>query len=115
MSCKIGAIIFLLINLSTFEHVSAQYKYSIDIEVKKGRRVPLNFLITQTKQDIKLASEVRKKNRATKKASKAISRHTYNIQTKEVRKRMRRSKRKAKIFNRGKVPLSVKLKMFLNG
>ena len=115
MSYKIGAIIFLVINLSIFRSVYAQYNYSIDTKELKARRVPLKFKVTQTKQTINKNLEIRKKKRIAKKVSRQISRHTYSIQTREVKRRMRKARKRAENNNKGKVPLYVKLKKITNG
>ena len=115
MSYKIGAIIFLVINLSIFISVKAQYNYSIDIGERKTRRVSVKYRITQTKQTISTNLEIRKKKRVAKKVSKVTSRHAYSIQTNEVKRRMRKSKKRAENNNKGKVPLYVKLKTFTDG
>ena len=112
---KYGAIIVLFINISLIKQVSAQYKYSIDIKEKKSRRVPLKFLIQQTRQNLKTGHKANINRRKIKRASKAISKHTYNIQTREVKRRMKKTRKKANNHNENKITLSDKLKIFFDG
>lgn len=115
ISYKFGAIIFILINLFAFSSVSAQYKYSIDIKERKTRKVPLKYRVTQAKQDFKLYLEIKKRRRVANRVSRVTIRHTYRIQTAEVKRRMRKSKKRAENHNKGRVPLIVKFKKLLNG
>lgn len=107
---KIGAIFLFLLFCFNFKIANAQYRYSIDIETAKSRRVPLKFAINEAKVNLKESTEHRKKKKLELKASKQIRKHTYSIQTRKVKKRMNKSLKKAECFNRGKVPISVKLK-----
>jgi len=91
---------------------SAQKNYSIDINAQKKRSVSIGFFIQQSKEKIKSAGKNRKRKRAEIKLSKKIRKHTYSIQTKEVKKRMKKSGKKAKRYNRGKPAICVKLKNF---
>jgi hypothetical protein len=115
MLYKIGTIIFFVLIFSGFKPVKAQYKYSIDIKTQKSRSVPLKYRITKAKESIKTNKELRKKKRSAIKSSKKIKKHTYRIQTREVKKRMKMSNKKAENFNKGKVPLGVKLKKIIDG
>ncbi len=93
----------------------AQGKYSIDVK-SKDRKVPVSYFVNQTKVQFKDAREWRKMKRIKDKGSKKTKRHVYNIQTREVKKRMKKSERKSDNYNRGKIPLGVKLKrLILNG
>ena len=109
---KIGAIFLFLLFCFNFKILNAQlqYRYSIDIETKNSRRVPLKYTVNEAKENFKESTEHRKKKRIELKLSKQIRKHIYSIQTREVKKRMRKSRKKAEYFNREKVPLSVKLK-----
>ncbi len=107
---KIKAIILTIVLLSVFSAVNAQYKYSIDIKSRGGQRAPMKYAVLSAKKDFQATSAIRKKIRTDEKVSKKIKRHTYKIQTLKVKKRMRKSEKTAKNYNRGKVPLSVKLK-----
>lgn len=115
MSYKIGAIIFLVINLSVFKSVYAQYNYSIDVGNRKERKGSLKYRIAQTKKTINTNLEIKKKRRVMKKVSRKTIRHTYSIQTQDVKRRMRKSKKRAEYNNKGKVPLNIKIKNFTNG
>jgi len=105
----------MIVNLLIFSQVSAQYKYSIDIEERKGRRIPLKFFVNQKKEQFKQVVETNKQRRIADRVSRKISNRTYRIQTATVRKRMRKSKKRAENHNKGKIPFSVKFKRLLNG
>ena len=98
---KIGTIFLFLIICFNFKIVNAQlqYRYSIDIETKKSRRVPLKYAVNEAKENFKESAEHRKKKRIKLKTSKQIRKHTYSIQTRKVKKRMRNSRKKAEYFN----------------
>jgi hypothetical protein len=93
--------------------VLAQKNYSIDFGTLTNRRVPISYFIEQTQQNIKVSAQVRKEHRLENRESRRIRKHTYAIQTKEVKKRMKESRKKADFYNRGKKPLRVKLKKVL--
>lgn len=103
-------LFIIILSISNLFVCFGQPRYSIDIEPPKNRRIPISYLISQSSEKIKESKRIRKKHRIERKTSKKIIKHTYSIQTKKVRKRMRKSRKKAEIFNRGKLPLSVKLK-----
>lgn len=115
MLYKIETIIFFVLIFFGFNTVKAQYKYSIDIKTQKTRSVPLKYRIAKTKESIKTNSELRKKKKSALKSAKKIKKHAYRIQTRETKKRMKMSEKKAEYFNKGKVPLGVKLKNLLDG
>jgi hypothetical protein len=93
-----------------------QYIYSIDIKPTKERRVPVKYYIEQVKLNVKTSNAIKEKHRVLRKNSKKIRKRTYNIQTHAVKKRMRKSLKEAENYNRGKMPLRVKLiKLFNNG
>jgi hypothetical protein len=112
---KIGAIIIMVILCCDSKALWAQYQYSIDIEVKRSRRVPIKFVVLKTVASVNATVEHRKKKRGELKLSKKIRKHTYRIQSRKVKKRMRKSRKKAEDNNREKVPIGVKLKNCLNG
>lgn len=115
MLYKFGCLVLFLLFFSSFKPVNAQYHYSIDIEAKKSRRVPLKYAIVRLKETTKTSRELKKKKRNEIKSSKKIKKHTYSIQKYEVKKRMRKSAKKAEYYNKGKVPMVVKLKKIFNG
>lgn len=112
---KIGAIFLGVFLFCISKSSVAQYQYSIDIEVKKARRVPVKFAVLKAFDSVDASMEHRKKKRGELKRSKKLRKHIYRIQSREVKKRMRKSRKKAENNNRGKVPLGVKLKNCLNG
>jgi len=69
----------------------------------------------QMKETVKTDREYRKRKRETLKESKRIRKHTYSIQSRQVKQRMRKAYKKAEMFNEGKEPMVVKLKKLLNG
>ncbi len=103
-------IINFLLLLSVFS--LAQGKYSIDMK-SKDRRVPVSYAFNDKKNQFENARVWRKNKRIEDKVSKKTKKHIYSIQTHEVKKRMRKAEKKANNFNRGKVPLGVKLKRII--
>lgn len=110
MKKRITLLSFLLIICATL--VFSQDKYSIDVKIKQ-RRVPVKYFVNESKTKFVEARAWRKRKRIENKTSKKIRKRTYRLQTKEVKKRMKRSEQKAQIFNRGKLPLSVKLRKLI--
>lgn len=115
MLYKFGTIIIFVLAFSSLKTINAQYSYSIDINTNSARNVPLKYAVTQARKNIKKSAKLREKKRNTLKDSKKIRKHTYSIQTREVKKRMRKTSKKADNYNKGKVPMVVKLKNILNG
>lgn len=107
-------IICVIFCLGFLFNVNAQGKYYIDGKKMNERHVPLKYLISETSNQIKDAHEWRKNNRREEKNSKQTKKHIYKNQTSMVKKRMKRSEKKSKNYNRGKVPLSVKLKRIIS-
>jgi len=97
---------FLIITVTL---VFAQSRYSIDVKTK-DRRVPVKYFVQKSKTKYIEAIAWRKKKRLENKHSRKTRKRIYSLQTKKVKKRMKLSKKKAQNFNRGKVPLSVKLR-----
>lgn len=110
MKKKITLLSFLLIIGITSGFT--QDKYSIDVKIK-NRRVPVKYFVNESKTKFIEAKQWRKQKRIENKTSKKIRKRTYRLQTREVKKRMKRSEQKAQIFNRGKDPLSVKLRKLI--
>lgn len=77
--------------------------------------MPVAYFIGETAKELKAAHDWRKDNRIEERASRKIRKHTYNKQTKEVKKRMKHSAIKAKQYNEGKIPFTDKLKHYFNG
>lgn len=107
-------IICVFFCLGVAAESDAQGRYSIDVKNKNNRDLPIAYIISQTGMQIKEAKEWRKNNRLERKISRKTERRFYHIQTQEVKKRMKRSEKKAENYNRGKVPLRVKLKRLMS-
>jgi hypothetical protein len=106
-------IIPILICLFIGTLAFSQNRYSIDINPVEERMVPIGYFIQQTAESFKSNVAFRKKKRNEKKESDKIRKHVHRIQTKEIKKRMRQSLKKAENFNKGKIPLIVKLNKLL--
>lgn len=106
-------IIFVFLNLAFFSNASAQSKYFVDSK-NIERRVPLKYKLKETRQELKDAHLWRKNKRFKDKKTKKTKKHFYHIQTKKVKKRIKRAEKKSKIYNKGKIPLSVKLKSLIS-
>lgn len=107
-------VIFLgLIFLFCSNLANAQGKYSIDSKKLKNRRIPVAYFISESAKELKVAHEWRKRNRMEQRDSRKIRKHTYSIQTKEVKKRMKHSVDKAQRYNEGKIPFNEKIKKLI--
>ena len=109
--------VVLLIFLLNYNNIYAQYsfRYSIDINKTKNRRVALKEKIETTKKQLKENLNTNKKHRIQDRDSRKVKRHTYKIQDKKVKKRMKKSKKKAEYYNQNKIPFIIKLKRFFDG
>jgi hypothetical protein len=96
---SITAKILFLLLMTIAVNAQGQYQYSIDLKEKENRHIPISYRISQVKENIKQASAYRQKHRFERKTSNQIRRHTYNIQTRKVKKRMRKSLKKSEEFN----------------
>lgn len=103
-------IIFVLILVSKPGFSQKEYRYSIDIDKTKNRRVPIGYWLTSTRTNLKEAKEWRKNKRIEERDSKKIRKHSYKIQKKYVQKRMKQSKKVAEWHNNNKIPFLVKIK-----
>lgn len=93
----------------------AQYHYNIDVEPLKKRRLNISDFYHQTKSSLTGSKALRKKKRIETKVSKETKRHTYNNQTKVVRKRMKKTEKNAKHHNNRTIPLRIRLKRIVYG
>lgn len=92
-----------------------KYRYSIDIENVKSRRVPAKFWIQDKRESLGEGRDWRKNKRIEERDSKKTKKHAYKIQKKYVQKRMKETRKHAKWHNQNKLPFIVKLKKRRNG
>jgi hypothetical protein len=113
MLYKFKTIFIIFGFLSISNTIFGQKNYSIDIEKRKNRKIPISFVIKQTKSNLQNNFKNRRKLYLQNKVSRKTENHTYNIQSMKVKKRMKRSKRIAENHNKGSVPLDIKIKKYL--
>jgi preprotein translocase subunit SecF len=111
---KVMLLMFFILN---YNNTYAQYsfRYSLDLKSPKKRRVPIGEKIVIKKEQLKKNVETNKKHRIQNRDSRKVRRHTYRLQSKEVKKRMKKSKKKAEYHNKNKIPLKIKLKQMFDG
>lgn len=111
ISAKLVIILLLLVPFVSL----AQYHYNIDVEPLKKRRLNVSEFIIKSKSNFKVAKELQKRKRIETKISKETKRHTYNNQTRVVRKRMKKTEKNAKHYNNRTIPLRIRFKKLVYG